>query len=312
MTDRLGEAFLEMLVSERAASANTVAAYRADLADIARHTGTTPAQASANDLAGYMAHLSRAGFAARTAERRLSCLRQFHRFLIAEGFRADDPTVLLEAPARRHALPRLLSEAEIERLIAAAAALPPPRSLVATSAVVLLYTAGLRVSELLAIERSSIERGERMLLVRGKGGRERIVPLSPEARRATGELIAAGPPSRFLFAGRDPKRSLTRQGFDLVLADAAGGAGLEVGSVTPHMLRHSFASHMLANGADLRHLQVLLGHADIATTQIYTHVLPERLARLVEAHHPLARDVGDIHSPDPLGHGTPAGPNETC
>ena len=312
MTDRLCEAFLEMLVSERAASANTVAAYRADLADTARHHGTTPAQATADDLAGYMAHLSRAGFSARTAERRLSCLRQFHRFLVAEGFRADDPTVLLEAPARRQSLPRLLSEDEMGRLIAAATALPPPRHLVATASVVLLYTAGLRVSELLAIERSSLERGERMLLVRGKGGRERIVPLSPEARRAALALIAAGPPSRFLFAGRDPKRSLTRQGFDLVLADAARSAGLAAGAVTPHMLRHSFASHMLANGADLRHLQVLLGHADITTTQIYTHVLPERLARLVEAHHPLARAGGDTGAPAPGGSGTPAAPNETC
>ncbi len=304
MTDRLSESFLEMLVSERAASTNTIAAYRADLAHVSRHLAGSPSQASSDDLAGYMAQLSRDGFSARTAERRLSCLRQFHRFLIAEGIRTDDPTLLLEAPARRRALPRLLSETDIGRLIDTAAALPPPRNLVATASLVLLYSAGLRVSELLAIERSAFDRHEPMLRVRGKGGRERIVPISAEARRAAAALIEAGPESRFLFPGRNPRRPLTRQGFDLVLADAASGAGLDPATVTPHMLRHSFASHMLAGGADLRHLQVLLGHADISTTQIYTHVLPDRLARLVESHHPLAREPDAAPAADPRASGT--------
>ena len=290
MIDRLSESFLEMLLSERAASANTIAAYRADLAHVARHLAGPPSQASSDDLAGYMAQLSREGFSARTAERRLSCLRQFHRFLIEEGTRTDDPTTLLEAPARRRTLPRLLSETDVGALIDAAAGLPPQRNLVATASIVLLYSAGLRVSELLAIERSAFDRREPMLRVRGKGGRERIVPISAEARTAATALIEAGPESLFLFPGRNPRKPLTRQGFDLVLADAARGAGLDPATVTPHMLRHSFASHMLAGGADLRHLQVLLGHADISTTQIYTHVLPERLARLVTAHHPLARE----------------------
>ncbi len=275
-----------MLVSERAASANTIAAYRADLADVGRHL-VSAARATPADLAAYFERLSRAGFSPRTAERRLSCLRQFHRFLINEGIRDDDPTALLEAPRRARSLPRLLDEAQVGALIEAARLLPPPRGPLAVAAIVLLYTAGLRVSELLAIERAALARRDRILVIRGKGGRERIVPLSAEAHDAAASLIGASPPSRFLFPGRDPKRPLTRQGFDLVLADAARGAGLDPG-VSPHMLRHSFASHMLAGGADLRHLQVLLGHADITTTQIYTHVLPERLRQLVQAHHPLA------------------------
>ena len=308
--DRHGEAFLEMLDAERAASPNTRAAYRADLLDLARHLAGPPAGAEAADLSGYFAALSRAGFAPRTAERRLSCLRQFYRFLIEEGVRTDDPTTLLEAPKRGLTLPRLLSQADVERLIDATAptttttapTLPPPRAHLARTAILLLYTTGLRVSELLALERSAFARGERTILVRGKGGRERLVPLSPEIHAAVATLVAASPASRHLFPGRDPRRPLTRQGFDLVLADAVRAAGLDPAEVSPHVLRHSFASHMLAGGADLRHLQVLLGHADITTTQIYTHVLPERLKRLVETHHPLAAP-----NPAPAPHS-----DETC
>jgi integrase/recombinase XerD len=300
--DRHTEAFLEMLISERSASPNTIAAYRADLADIARHLGHTPIETAATgELAGYMEALSLAGLSPRTAERRLSCLRQFHRFLITEGVRADDPTILLATPRRARSLPRLLTIAETTALIDAAASLPPPRDLTATAAILLLYTTGLRVSELLALQRAAFARAPRALMIRGKGGRERIVPLSDETAAAAGALIAASPPSPHLFPGRDPRQPLTRQGFDLVLADAARSAGLAEGAVSPHRLRHSFASHMLAGGADLRHLQVLLGHADITTTQIYTHVQPERLRALVETHHPLARPQG----------GT-VGADETC
>ncbi len=298
--DRHAEAFLEMLVSERAASPNTIAAYRADLQCVGCHLrATTLASASPTDLADYMAGLSRAGFAARTLERRLSCLRQFYRFLINEGIRPDDPTALLEAPRSGRSLPRLLTEQQVADLIDAAQTLLPPRGPVVLAAIILLYTAGLRVSELLAIERAGLARGARALTIRGKGGRERLVPLSAEASAAAAALIEASPASRFLFPGRDPRRRLTRQGFDLVLADAARSAGLDPGMLSPHVLRHSFASHMLAGGADLRHLQVLLGHADITTTQIYTHVLPARLTQLVQAHHPLARDP-------------PVDPSETC
>ncbi len=294
------EAFLEMLVSERAATPNTIAAYRADLSHFARHLGDqSVASAAAADLSDYMAGLSRAGFSARTAERRLSCLRQFHRFLLQEGVRKDDPSRLLDAPKRGRTLPRLLSEAQVDTLIDAARTLPPPRDAVASAAVVMLYTTGLRVSELLALQRATLQRAERMLTVRGKGGHERIVPFSREAHRLAQELVAASPPSGHLFHGRDPRRPLTRQGLDLVLADAARAAGFGPGLLSPHVLRHSFASHMLAGGADLRHLQVLLGHADITTTQKYTHVLPERLRRLVETHHPLAAPI-------------PAEVSETC
>lgn len=288
--DPLVEAFLEMQVAERAAAPNTIAAYRRDLAHLAAHLGPTPLTAAdPAALAGFMAALGRQGFAPRTAARRLSALKGFFLFLVREGVRPDDPTTLLERPKRRAALPKLLSEDEIARLLEAAAGLAPPRGLQARAALLLLYGSGLRVSELLALLRAAVLRpGARALHVRGKGGRERLVPLPEAAVEAAAALAAASPASRFLFAGRDPARALTRQGLDLVLADAARGAGLAPGRLTPHVLRHSCATHMLARGADLRHLQVLLGHADISTTEIYTHVEAERLGRLVAAHHPLS------------------------
>ena len=289
-TDRqalAAERFLEMLTAERGAAARTIAGYGADLAALGRHLGqTTFEAATADDLAAYMGSLGRDGVAPRTAARRLSCFRQFFRFLLAEGTRHDDPTDALDAPGRMTDLPNVLSEHEVATLIDAAGTLPGPRARVAVAAIALLYATGLRVSELLALESEAVLRAEGAILVRGKGGRERIVPLSAEAVGAARAL--ARPGARFLFGGRGAGRALTRQGLDLVLADAARAAGLAPGRLTPHVLRHSVASHMLARGADLRHLQVLLGHADIATTQIYTHVEAERLRRLVETHHPLA------------------------
>jgi integrase/recombinase XerD len=234
-----------------------------------------------------MDSLHGAGLAPRSAARRLSCLRQFYRFLVREAVRADDPTFRLEAPRQGRALPKFLSEAEVEALLTAASGLPGNRGLLARAAFELLYATGLRVSELLSLPRGA-SLGAPLISVRGKGGKERLVPLSTAAREAARALIAATPPGRYLFAGRDPRFPLTRQGFDRVVLDTAMLAGIDPARVSPHVLRHSFASHMLARGADLRSLQMLLGHADIATTQIYTHVLHDRLAQLVQACHPLA------------------------
>jgi integrase/recombinase XerD len=283
-----------MLAAERGAARNTLLAYGRDLADFgafAATRGLGVAQADREMMATYMQGLPAAGLSARSAARRLSCLRQFHRFLARDGVRRDDPTDLLDAPRTQPPLPRLLSEAEVTALLAAAATLPGRRGVLATAALEILYSTGLRVSELLGLSRAALAATGDVLLVRGKGGRERIVPLSDAARHAAARLVADTPAaSRYLFPGRDPRAPLTRQGFDRVLHDTALAAGLDPARVSPHVLRHAFASHMLAHGADLRSLQLLLGHADIATTQIYTHVLADRLQRLVEAHHPLARN----------------------
>ncbi len=294
-----------MLLAERGAARNTLLAYHRDLADFsafAATRGARPSAAGAELLAAYMASLHGAGLSARSAARRLSCLRQFFRFLVKEGVRADDPTHTLEAPRQGRSLPKFLSEAEIEALLDACASLPGLRSLQARAAFELLYATGLRVSELLALPRAALSGGAPLVPVRGKGGKERLVPLSRAARDASLALIAAAPASRYLFPGRDRRRPLTRQGFDKLVLAVALAAGLDPARVTPHVLRHSFASHMLARGADLRSLQLLLGHADIATTQIYTHVLHERLAQLVNAHHPLsgAQGGGLPGPPDPV------------
>lgn len=288
--DRHVEAFLEMLAAERGAARNTLAAYRSDLDDAAAHATTRGQSLSRQDAAtlrGYLASVSAAGLSARTAARRLSALRQFHRFLVREGVRADDPTDLLDSPRLPQTLPKYLSESEVDALLAAAAARPPPQGPLLRAALEILYSTGLRVSELLGLPRTALAGDAVLLLVRGKGGKERVVPLSVAARDSARVLLSGK--GRWLFPGRDPKQAMTRQGFALLLKQAALDAGIDRDRVSPHVLRHSFASHMLARGADLRSLQLLLGHADIATTQIYTHVLAERLQRLVEQHHPLAR-----------------------
>jgi integrase/recombinase XerD len=290
--DRHIEAFLEMLAAERGSARNTLLAYRADLDDFtafAAARGRPPAGCDASLLQAYMASLQRVGLAARTASRRLSALRQFHRFLLREGLRADDPTTLLDAPRLPRTLPKYLSEEEVDALLDASRRLDTSRGVLARAALEILYATGLRVSELLALPRRALTADATVLLIRGKGGKERIVPLSEAAKHAAAALVAQQDEGvRHLFPGRDPRRALTRQAFFLLLKDVAQAAGLDPARVSPHVLRHSFASHLLARGADLRSLQLLLGHADIATTQIYTHVLAERLQRLVEAHHPLA------------------------
>lgn len=298
-----------MLAAERGAAHNTLLAYQADLADFAAYAascGCGSAGCDAAILQGYMAGLQRAGLSARTAARRLSALRQFHRFLVRESVRGDDPTALLDAPRLPQSLPKYLSEQEIDALLAAAGRLGEGRGAVARAALEILYATGLRVSELLALPRAALVHDASVLLIRGKGGKERIVPLSEAARQASEAMIATQEQSsRLLFPGRDKRRALTRQAFFLLLKQVALAAGLNPALVSPHVLRHSFASHLLARGADLRSLQLLLGHADIATTQIYTHVLAERLQRLVETHHPLAR-------PEKVPHAVPGGAIEGC
>jgi integrase/recombinase XerD len=289
--DRHIESFLEMLLAERGAAQNTILAYRTDLEEFAAFAATrgeTVAGAGAETLRSYMAGFEPAGLSARTAIRRLSTLRHFHRFLIRDGIRPDDPTLGLDSPRLPQRLPKYLTETEVDALLLAAARRPGRPGLVAVAALEILYATGLRVSELLGLSRAALAEGAELLMIKGKGGKERLVPLSETAAQAAAALVADAPESPHLFPGRDPREPMTRQAFWLLIKHTAVVAGLDPGRVSPHVLRHSFASHMLAHGADLRSLQALLGHADIATTQIYTHVLAERLQRLVEAHHPLA------------------------
>ncbi|KAF0111756.1 MAG: integrase/recombinase XerD [Rhodospirillaceae bacterium] len=277
------ERFLEMMVAEGGAAANTVVAYRRDLTDCAAFLAPQ--------------NLSEAGaMTPRTTARRLSVLRRFYRFLFSEGLRADDPTTLLDSPRQGRHLPKVLSETEMTQLIAAIAALDDPRRTRLNALVEVLYATGLRVSELVGLPLMMGTHDPSLLLVRGKGSKERMVPLSDPARAAIGAYLAmrgaflAGPRShRFLFPSTSRAGHLTRDGFYKMLKDLAVTAGLMPSKVYPHVVRHSFASHLLAHGADLRSVQHMLGHADIVTTQIYTHVLDEHLQNLVRTCHPLAR-----------------------
>ncbi|MFT8851495.1 tyrosine recombinase [Acetobacter orientalis] len=293
------ELFLEMLAAERAASPNTLLAYSADLESCTAFLaaqGVLPVYAKAEELAAWLADLSLDGQSRRTVARRLSCLKQFYLFLLREGVRKDNPAANLDAPRPEATLPHFLSESEVVALLEACSAqegasiAQKRRALVARAALELLYASGLRITELLTLPREALRADKPMLLIRGKGGRERLVPISESAREAALALYAcdAWRESPWLFPGRDAKQALTRQAFDKILHEVGLRAGLDPQRLSPHVLRHSFATHLLAHGADLRALQMLLGHADIATTQIYTHVQTERLKQAVEAYHPLA------------------------
>jgi integrase/recombinase XerD len=284
------DAFLEMLTVERGAARNTIDSYTRDLGDFAEFAaarGQRAAEANAETCQAYMASLHARGLSARTAARRLSALRQFHLFLLKEAVRTDDPTSQLDAPRLPQPLPKFLTEAEVD-------ALPGRSGALARAALELLYATGMRVSELLSLPHSALGTNAEVMIIKGKGSKERMVPLSRTAKEAAAALLAltetgkTGTQTRWLFPGRDPKQPLTRQAFFLLLKQVALDAGLDPDRVSPHVLRHSFASHMLARGADLRSLQMLLGHADISTVQIYTHVQSERLRQVVEEHHPLS------------------------
>jgi len=289
------EAFLEMLAAERGAAGNTLAAYQADLLDFWTHLGLSarsPGRAEAVDLGSYVAALHAAGLSTRTQARRLSALKQFFLFLQREGFRDDNPVADIARPRLLQSLPKYLSEGEVELLLSNAGTLPGLAGLKASAGLEILYATGLRVSELLALPARALAGDATLIIIKGKGGRERIVPLSEQARAAAARLqdesLKAKTPARFLFPGRAPAAAMSRQGFGLLLKQVAIKAGIEPARLSPHVLRHSFASHLVAHGADLRSVQKLLGHADISTTQIYTHILAVRLQKLVQAHHPLA------------------------
>jgi len=296
------EAFLEMMSAERGAAANTLASYRHDLEDAAVHVGGDLAAADAAALRAYLTDIAERGYARTSQSRRLSALRQFFRFLYAEGLRQDDPTGTIDSPRKDRALPKTMQEAETGRLLdraaqeAADGGAGEGRSAAARlhALVEVLYATGLRVSELVALPLSVAQRDERFFVVRGKGNKERIVPLSGKARTAMQAWLAergrvpAFAESQFLFPAGSESGHLPRQVFARELKGLAARAGVPAARVSPHVLRHAFASHLLQNGADLRAVQQLLGHASISTTQIYTHVLEERLVRLVNEHHPLA------------------------
>jgi integrase/recombinase XerD len=297
------DAFLDMLLGERGVARNTVAAYAADLADLSHFLsseGEIPASATGEHLRRYFSRLAQTGVASapRTVGRRLSTFRQFYKFLLSEGRRQDDPASSIDAPKLGRPLPRLLSEDEVRALIqGGATGGEDPETLRFAALIELLYGSGLRVSELVGLPLSAVGRDVRFLIVRGKGGKDRLTPVSEPARRALDSYLAVR--QRFLAQGRTspwlfPSSSsrlgyLTRQRFAQMLKDRAVAAGIRPERVSPHVLRHAFATHLLDHGADLRAVQKMLGHADIATTEIYTHVAGERLQRVVRAHHPLAR-----------------------
>ena len=293
------EAFLEMMSAERNAARNTIEAYRRDLSDYAGFLAgrkASAATASREDVVAYLAFVEAQGLAASSAARRLSALRQFHKFLCVDQVRGDDPTRIVQSPRARRPLPNVLSVAEVDRLLATADAeagveASPAKQLAALRLYVLLellYATGMRVSELVSLRRSAVMRDATFLTIRGKGNKERIVPMNDRARDAVRTWLSHVPAGPYLFPASGEDGYLSRQVFARDLKGLAARAGIATARVAPHVLRHAFASHLLQGGADLRVVQTLLGHADISTTQIYTHVLDEKLRTLVETRHPLA------------------------
>lgn len=295
------EAFLEMMSAERGAADNTLSSYRRDLEDASEHLGGRLADAGPEGIRSYLDDIAGRGFAATSQARKLSAIRQFFRFLYAEGLRSDDPTGTLDSPKKDRALPKTMSETETGRLLdraALEAADPKSRDPLAAARmhalVEVLYATGLRVSELVSLPLTVAMRDERFFVVRGKGEKDRMVPLSVKARdamrlwlehRNKDEKLVE---SVHLFPAASESGHLPRQVFARDLKGLAARTGIDIAKISPHVLRHAFASHLLQNGADLRAVQQLLGHSDISTTQIYTHVLEERLLKLVNEHHPLA------------------------
>lgn len=306
-------AFLDMMAAERGSSSNTLAAYARDLDDYDQFLmdrGTGPIEATSDDVRFYLVDLERRGMRASSAARKLSAIRQFHGFLYREGHRPEDPTAIIEGPKRGLRLPKVMSVDEVDRLLGTAMegaddeAAPFGRRLAAarlSALLELVYATGLRVSELVALPETAIRAGKETLVVRGKGSKERLVVVTQAARDAVGRycaLLSRFRPqerSRFLFPAEGESGHISRQVFARDLKTVAARAGIAPDRVSPHVLRHAFASHLLQNGADLRVIQQLLGHADIATTQIYTHVLDERATSMVRDLHPLEDDENKSH-----------------
>jgi len=303
--------FLDMLAAEKGAAVNTLSAYRNDLADLGAFLGVEGGdfrRAEAAHLRAYMTRLGEQGLAMSSRARRLSAIKQFFAFLVAENIRADDPAALLEGPRRRLPLPKTLSMAEVDHLLSAAKARKrnssgPERRRAARLHCLLemLYATGMRASELVSLPRNAIAGDRQVLTIRGKGGRERIVPLNGDAIEALDAYLAGSSEaerrSPWLFPSWGRAGHLTRQRLSQELKALGRDIGMDPAKLSPHVLRHAFASHLLERGADLRAVQKLLGHADISTTQIYTHVLEERLREIMHTHHPLARELG-LSAPD--------------
>jgi integrase/recombinase XerD len=308
---KLVNLFLDMLAAEQGAGANTLEAYRRDLNDLSEFlasNGQGFVGAETQALRNYLSDLDTRGFKSSSVARRLSAVRHLFRFLLNEGIRSDDPAAILSGPKRGRGLPKVLSIADVDRLLSRAKALTEAaessplrrlRALRLHCLLEVLYATGLRVSELVTLPLSASRREARMIVVRGKGNKERLVPLNEASRRAMAEYLAAmealkqtksrnAASSKWLFPSFGESGHLTRQHFARDLKELAASAGLAPRLVSPHVLRHAFASHLLHNGADLRIVQTLLGHTDISTTQIYTHVVEERLKSLVRDLHPLA------------------------
>jgi integrase/recombinase XerD len=314
------ELFLDMVAAERGGAKNTLAAYARDLADFSAALSANNrsiAHATTEDVRSYLAALVRRHFAPSSSARRLSAIKQLFRFLYAEGRRRDDPSAVIEGPKRQRPLPKVLSITEVDRLLATArgemnregqSPLARLRAARLTCLIEVLYATGLRVSELVTLPVSTAAHNAQMLMVRGKGSKERLVPLNEQAKIATRDYLKLLSETRheqttkWLFPSSGRSGHITRQHFARELKALAAAAGLSARELAPHALRHAFASHLLHNGADLRVVQTLLGHADISTTQIYTHVLDERLKSLVRDLHPLA-EQRTATQPDPVGQG---------
>jgi integrase/recombinase XerD len=294
------EAFLEMMAVERAAARNTLAAYEKDLVDASGFLagrGRDLTDAGLEDIEAYFLDLGARGLSPATATRRRAAVRGLYRFALGEGWRADDPSRRIDAPKKGRPLPHVLTRDEIDRLIAAAGAKDGAAGLRLACMVELLYASGLRISELLALPLAAVVREPAYLIVKGKGGKERLAPLNDPARAAIATYLPArasflpkgAKESPWLFPSRGAGGRLTARRFAQMLSEAAVAAGIDPSRISPHGLRHAFATHLLEGGADLRAVQKLLGHADIATTQIYTHVAQDRLRTVMEKSHPLAR-----------------------
>lgn len=310
------DAFLDMLTTERGAALNTRQAYWRDLADVSlylrKERNSDVNKATTDDLKAYLKDLSekthtkgnnKAKIAVRTVARRLSALRQFYRFMVSENMRTDDPTTTIESPKQGRTLPKTLSEAEVNQLITTAAQPGTPESVRLVCLLEMLYATGLRVSELVGLPMSAIGEGEQFITVAGKAGRERMVPLSDPAQKALGDYMDVrkrfigtenqSNQEQWLFPSRTSDSGhLTRQRFAQLLKDLARAAEVDEDRVSPHILRHAFATHLLSRGADLRSVQKMLGHADIATTQIYTHIVGDKMKKTVKDKHPLSKKTG--------------------
>jgi integrase/recombinase XerD len=307
MTSHWIETFLEAIQAEQDASDNTILAYARDLQEFEAHLNSAKKDfksATRADVEAYIVDLETRGLAASTRARRLSSLRQLFRFAFEESWRSDDPSSQIKGPRKARHLPNTLTEDEVDRLLDAALTTGRRKSdrLRNTCLMQLLYATGMRVTELVSLPVAAVRGNPEMIFIKGKGGKERMVPLSPPAKMATAVYLAdrdkhddlartkGKSPSKFLFPSNGKLGHLTRIRFYTLVKEIAANAGVNPETVTPHTLRHAFATHLLAGGADLRVIQMLLGHADVATTEIYTHVLDEKLKSLVLDHHPMAKD----------------------